>query len=97
MLMWAVWRLKKRVIQRLLDLGTNVHFYNVYGESVSTYWKMDEGSSVDKQKLACEIIDLLHEKQVPLNIDSQFSYSIVRRARENKLNILLVKLQSLGY
>ena len=96
MLMWAVWRMKKNVIIRLLDIGADPHFSSHFGESVSTYWN-DSTIKEKGEDLAFEIAQILHQKGVNLEMDSCDSYSIVGRARVHNFKILNEKLQQLGY
>ena len=96
MLMWAVWRMKKSVIIKLLDLGANQHFSSNFGESVSTYWN-DSTIKEKGEDMAFEIAEILHQKGVNLERDSCNSYSIVRRARVHNFNVLSEKFKQLGY
>ncbi|QKF94004.1 ankyrin repeat domain-containing protein [Fadolivirus algeromassiliense] len=102
MLMWAVWRLKKQTVVELLDFGADPLFVNNVGESVATYWNFgissDENNIDDtKQKLATEIIDILHKQKVNFSRGSYLSYGLTKRAKEYKLHIIEHKLRELGY
>ena len=96
MLMWAVWRLKKDVILRLLEIGADPTYSNDLGSSVATYWHTE---LIQKnERLACEIAQILHKAGADLSWDApDFSYSLVRRAKEEKLLLLGETLRELGY
>jgi hypothetical protein len=99
MLMWAVWRLKKKTVLDLLEFGANPNFVNEVGESVSTYWNLGiDGTPTDEaQKIACEIAEILHKHCVDLSQSSDMSYGLVKRANKYNLEILKDKLKELGY
>lgn len=60
MLMWAVWRLKKNIVNTLLEFGANVRYVTRLGQGASTYWDLDAINR--KEKTACEITEILHKK-----------------------------------
>jgi hypothetical protein len=94
--MWAVFFLKNKVVARLLDLGANARFSNEIGSSVSTYW--NEGRIEDNLEKACEIAILLHKAGANLEQDCvEYSFSIVKKVRENNIVGMKKTLGKLGY
>jgi hypothetical protein len=95
MLMWAVWRIKIDVVKKLVEMGADLKYSNSMEESVSTYWDDDEIKK-DENK-ACELAQYLHGKGVDLSERSMYSWSLLKRSKDNKHQILLKKLKELGY
>ena len=97
MLMWAIWRLKKDVVNELLLHGADPLFVNHDEESASTYWNGTLLDDLENQKIACDIACILHKHGVDLSKNSYMSYSIVKRA--NKYDFVELKkiLSNLGY
>lgn len=96
MLMWAVWRMKKNVVIKLIEIGANPRFISHFGESVATYWN-DSTIQEKGEDAALEIATVLHQNGVKLDLDSCNSYSIVKRARVHGYNKLSEGLKQLGY
>ena len=102
MLMWAVWRQKKAVVQKLIEKGADATFVSPSGESVATYWSFTscrgETPSNPEQEHAIEIAKLLHGAGADLSKGShRGSYGLVLRAKEYRLDVLSAGLQELGY
>lgn len=93
MLMWAVWRLKTKVVQKLLDYGANPKYMNETGNGVSTYW--DQDAIRHNEDAACEIAKMLHTAGADLSQSFSQSWSIVRRARECGFEKLRLTLEQL--
>ena len=87
MIMWAVWRLKKTIVQKLIALGADVKYVNEMGNSVSTYW--DTTAIKKNETLACEIATNLYRAGANLLRADGYSWCIVQKAREDGF----VKLQ----
>lgn len=97
MLMWAVWRLKKRVVEKLISLGANVNFKNNEGESLSTYWDLNNNCTEERQILATEIAELLHNNGVNLSKKGFYSWDLLTKSHKYNLLIIKHKLEKLGY
>lgn len=95
MLMWAVWRLKENVVKELVSLGADINYGVIDGETVVTFW--DNMICGKKPLAAANIAEFLHGLGLDLSIGSCKTWSIVRRARELNLTLLIERLTRLGY
>jgi len=93
MLMWAVWRLKARVVEKLLEYGADPTFMNEMGNGVSTYWETNLVSK--NQDVASEIAKMLHDADADLLCSRGFSMSIVQKAQEYGLTKLQEAIEKL--
>ncbi len=96
MIMWAVRRLKFKVIIRLVRrCGVDLKYKTKTGESVVTYW--DDDAIKKNPDKALSIARFLHFEKVDLSKGSKQSWSLVKRAKENKYNTLCNLFKRLGY
>lgn len=95
LLMWAVWTLKKHVVEKLLAYGADPKYINETMQSVSTYW--DCFPTKPDEDVASEIAILLHAHGADLSRSYSGDWSIVRKADEYDLVKLKATLASLGY
>ena len=94
MLMWAVWTLKPKVVNRLIELGADVKFENAMGHSAATYWRSE--SIQKREDDACEIAKILYEHGVDL-AGSRYSdiYSVLKMARKYNFAKLRATIEAL--
>lgn len=98
MLMWAVWRLKTKVVDALVKAGAEVNYRTTQNESVATYWDDERiGKSEQAMIKACQIVRMLEKAHAKLDRDADDSTCIVKRAKERNLVDLVETLQALGY
>jgi ferric iron reductase protein FhuF len=95
MLMWAVWRFKILVVEKLLQLGANPRYINPSMESVSTYWREDK--IIANEQMAINIARLLHNNGANLAMPSHWSYDIVKRSLKINSIQLSEALKDMGY
>ncbi len=105
MLMWAVWRQKINVVEKLLDMDADPEWTNLDGENALTYWDLTLGASWKAQSSPetmynyCQLARILHTAGCNLaghGYSSQ-SYYPVQRAVEYNISPLNHTLRDLRY
>jgi hypothetical protein len=95
MLMWAVWRMKERVIEKLLDMGARVHPNDQNDQNVATFWDRDR---VEREpEKAKRIVRMLHKAGAYLDFDVPHMTLSIVSVHSNPGDTLYELFKELGY